>query len=281
MKTLLLIAGQAKAGTSSLFSWLCKHPNVSGGYLKELRFFLDEDYPLSSPKRFDGNNFNEVLELFPAAESEVLVDATPDYFACTSPLRVREFHHDVKVVIVVREPVSRLMSAYRFFKARGLIPQSMNFDQYILKQYRDGVNFETPVQYRSLDHCRTNHYLRKWRDAYGTNLLVLNFHELMKEPDEELKKIYGLLGLSVGQVGRDLKYDVINKTRSVKWPVIYGVFMGIRRRASERLGKSRAARKALSKLSRIIDRSLTDNSELEHICPSEIVLNIIAEKVGE
>ena len=132
--TILLIAGQAKAGTTSLFNWMSQHPNISSGNLKELRFFLDENYPLSSPGRFTGDNLCEYFEMFDKPLKEVLLDASPDYFSCDLPLQVPQIHKNAKAIIIIRDPVSRMVSAYRFFKARGRVPMSMSFDEYISKQ---------------------------------------------------------------------------------------------------------------------------------------------------
>ena len=47
----LIIGGASKAGTTSMFSYLAEHPQICASHAKETRFFLDSDYPLSSPWR--------------------------------------------------------------------------------------------------------------------------------------------------------------------------------------------------------------------------------------
>lgn len=276
--TILLIAGQPKAATTSLFAWLSEHPDISAGLLKELRFFLDDGYPLHSPKRFRGDNFDEYFTLFEQPLKRVLLDATPDYFACNAPLSVPIFNEDTKAVVVVREPVARMKSAYRFFKARGRIPKTMTFDEYVLKQYKGGITKSTPVQYRALDHCRTGYYLRAWREVYGANLLVLNFEDIQKNPETELLKIYRLVGLQATIGSERGSFKAANKTTAVKSAVLYRAYSELRRLISTKFMRVPLARKILSPMSKLINSLLTVDGSIEAIEPSSFTLTIISEE---
>lgn len=55
----LIIGGTPKAGTTSLYKWLSDHPDVCPSSLKETRFFLDWDYPLSSSAQYNGKNLEQ------------------------------------------------------------------------------------------------------------------------------------------------------------------------------------------------------------------------------
>ena len=48
----LVIAGAPKCGTTSIHRWLSAHPQSFGARQKELRYFVDEGYPLLSRHNF-------------------------------------------------------------------------------------------------------------------------------------------------------------------------------------------------------------------------------------
>jgi len=231
-KTILLIAGQPKAGTTSLFDWLAQHPQIAAGKLKEIRFFLDPKYPLQAPARFNGTNLDSYLSLFNTPERNVLLDATPDYIGCTAPLSLPSIHPATKAIIILRDPEERMISAYRFFRSHGRIPMSMTFDAYVAKQHAEGVTETTDVQWRALDHCRTDHYLTLWREAYGKNLLVLDFNDLRRDPKRMVDKICDFAGLKRSEAIETVQS---NKTQSYKYPGLYSAYSKVRRRIATRM----------------------------------------------
>lgn len=251
-KTILLIAGQPKAGTTSLFDWLSQHPQIAAGKLKELRFFLDPDYPLNSPARFNGKNLDQYLAFFRNPERPVLLDASPDYIGCVTPLRLPSLHPDSKAVIIIREPVERMISAYRFFLARGMIPAEMSFDDYVQRQHLVGVTDTTDVQWRALDHCRTDHYIDKWREAFGENLLVLDFNDLKTDPEGVINKICDLAGLDRTE-GIDTGQS--NKTEFYKHTKLFRFYNGLRRWIAIKTIHHPKFYKILRPIGRLVSRS--------------------------
>jgi len=225
-KTIVLIAGQPKAGTTSLFDWLAQHPEIGAGKVKEVRFFLDSNYPLQSPNRFDGANFQDYLALFDNVDRPFILDASPDYLGCDTPLLLPGIASSAKAIIIVREPVDRLKSAYRFYRSRGYIPQDFTFDQYIAVQHAEGVGPFTKSHMRALDHCRADHYVARWREAYGDDLLVLDFPDLKDRPEETLAKVLRFIGLEPTD---KIQLSHGNKTKNYASPKVYRLYNRLRR----------------------------------------------------
>lgn len=46
----LIIAGAPKCGTTSLFDYLIRHPDIGGSSVKETHYFMDCNYPLYNSK---------------------------------------------------------------------------------------------------------------------------------------------------------------------------------------------------------------------------------------
>ncbi len=128
----LIVGGTTKAATTSLFAYLAAHPSICGATYKETRFFLDSDYPLPSKYRYKGD-VEEYGLLFPHSdEAQLRLESTPDYLYCPRALeRIAAFLPHAKLVFSLREPISRLISWYRFAKQIGKLPQSLSFDAYV------------------------------------------------------------------------------------------------------------------------------------------------------
>ncbi|MEM1195502.1 MAG: sulfotransferase [Pseudomonadota bacterium] len=211
-KAVVLVAGQPKAGTTSLYNWLVQHPEVGAGKLKELRFFLDPEYPLPSPSRFDGRNLAAYPALFNNPERAFLLDASPDYIGCEAPLALPHLQPNSSAILIFREPVERLVSAYRYYRSNGFVPHDMTFDEYIARQDRDGVTATTQSPFRALDHCRRGYYIARWRAAYKDRLLVLEFEDIRRDPARVLHQVCVFLGLNA-----QAPIDLVHSNKTVQY----------------------------------------------------------------
>ena len=129
---ILLSVALRKAATTSLFAYLTDHPAICAATYKETRFFLSSDYPLPSKYRYTGDA-EEYADLFPNCdETQLRMESTPDYLYCEKAReRIAEFLPRAKLIFSLREPISRLISWYRFAKQIGKLPQTLNFDAYV------------------------------------------------------------------------------------------------------------------------------------------------------
>lgn len=106
-----LIIGTMKGGTSSLYRYLCRHPEVQPAATKEVHYFdLNWDRPLDVYRSH-----------FPLrGSSSVTGEASPYYlFHPTTPTRVAECLPDVQLIALLRNPVARAYSHYRYARSRG------------------------------------------------------------------------------------------------------------------------------------------------------------------
>jgi len=112
----LLVVGSQKAGTTSLHSYLGQHPCLVSPKMKEIQFFWRDDmYELGTDwyaKHF--YKFRKKMEQNVAYQA---FDATPDnlYFPAVAQ-RIKDYKADMRIVIILREPVSRAYSAWNMYK---------------------------------------------------------------------------------------------------------------------------------------------------------------------
>lgn len=202
----LIVGGQPKAGTTSVFKWLADHPGTIPSKVNEARFFLDPGYPLPSGTRFDGSNLEDYARCFPAWEDgKVHVESSPDYLYSGSALRIAALLPKARIVFLLRDPVERAVSWYRFAAQLGHLPKGTTFEDYIRTQIGVEITPETPVHLRTLDQNRAEHYLAPFRAAFGERCLTIDFADLTRDPNGVMQRIARFGGLDPAfYAGRDL-----------------------------------------------------------------------------
>jgi hypothetical protein len=165
---LLLIGGQ-RCGTTWLQDVLASHPRVGLPRVvrPEPKFFLDDD----DHERYDA--------LFTAGTRDWLLDKSTTYLErADAASRARAAVPDAAVIAVVRDPVERAYSNWRFSVANGV--EDLPF----------GGSLETNAQQRASEGLSTSPYeslrrgcyaelLEPWSRAFGSNLTVLQYERMV------------------------------------------------------------------------------------------------------
>ncbi len=228
----LIIGGVPKAGTSSLFRWLSGHPQICAARVKETRFFLDADYPVPAAVRYDGSNLDEYERFFeeaPAGADRIRVEASPDYLYSECAKKIPALLPQARMIFILREPVERMVSWYRYARQRGLIPETMTFDDYVDVQVRSDADDSTPIQFRALDQCRYDHYLAGFREAFGDRILELDFGELRDTPGRVMAQVCRFSDIC-GEYFREFSFQPDNVTTGVPESGIRKMYKITRRR---------------------------------------------------
>ena len=190
-----IIAGVNKAGTTSLFVTLAEHPDIAPASVKETKYFLPARWgePLDA---------RAVYETYwdHAGAAPVRLEATPAYFSGGRALvgKVREVCGSPKIIVVLREPVSRLLSYFAFQQARLRIPETMTLDEYLAQADARSVDdFRDPdneIYFGARGGVYAD-YLPDWAAEFDTDVLVLFFDDLVARPAETVARTVSFLGL--------------------------------------------------------------------------------------
>tara|TARA_B100001250_G_C19682362_1_gene736421 strand:- start:135 stop:968 length:834 start_codon:yes stop_codon:yes gene_type:complete len=125
----LFLVGAPKAGSTLLWSILKKHKDVfTTKELKEVNHFsYDELTGNSYYKDYKIRNENDYLKEFKRGNSfKYLIDGSVSYFAYPSiPKKLHEFNSEAKIIIIVRDPISRAFSHYNMDKRMGYATESL------------------------------------------------------------------------------------------------------------------------------------------------------------
>ena len=233
----LIIAGTSRAGTTSVFNYLARHPQICPAD-KETRFFLDAGYPLSSKKRYEGNSPETYWSLFQSGPQENWrFEATPDYlYSGNSAGAIHQTLSNVRLIFILREPISRLASWYRFARNMGELPSNMTFDGYVAIQRKNGDVFSDlrrhPAFY-ALQHGRYSLYLRRYFELFGEQSIhVLFYEELRRDPLAFMGSICRSVSIDEAYF-RGYRFDVINKGCDVRSLYLHRTYTA----GKERIGK--------------------------------------------
>lgn len=209
----LIVGGAGKAGTTSLFYYLKAHPEVCAATVKETGFFLDPDFPASvvvsfreGPERF--------AEFFPDKRKSLLrIEATPSYLHSPGTARrIWELLPESKVLFSLREPISFVVSTFRFLKQIGAIPTNVSFAEYVKEQFRRLDTPGTRLNMLTVHMCRYSLYLEPYVELFGWDgVKVIFYEDLVKSPAVVLKDICTFAGVDPGFYD-DFRFRVHNQT---------------------------------------------------------------------
>jgi lipopolysaccharide transport system ATP-binding protein len=194
-----LIIGAQRAGTTSLFYYLCSHPDVARPATKEIHFF-DDNYwrGIDWYRSFFGLSFGR---------ARVTGEATPYYlFHPAVPTRVAATIPDVRLIALLRNPVDRAYSHYHKMRRMGI--ERLSFKKALAAEERRLAGEEerllADARYRSTHHRRHAYVgrglyadqLEHWLASFPREqLLVLLSDDFFARPGEVYAQTVEFLGL--------------------------------------------------------------------------------------
>lgn len=152
-----LILGGQRCGTTSLYHYLCAHPQVRRATGKELQYFT---LHYERGQRWYRGHFPTL------SPGQVTFEASPYYlFHPSTPQRVAATLPEARFVVLLRDPVERAFSHYRHTRAYGAEPLSFP-DALAAEERRLAVALRRGPDTRQAHAALRNHsYLARGRYA--------------------------------------------------------------------------------------------------------------------
>jgi len=236
----LIIGGTTKAATTSLFNYLAAHPEICASTRKETRFFISQDYFLPLPKIHFSQGLEKYNTFFINQEdsTSVRLEATPDYlYSSGTAEEMKTSLPNVKVVFILREPISRLVSWYRYAKQKALIPEAMQFEEYVEQQLKpedfssekqsdNDSKKEIPQSYffNMLQQGCYSNYLESYIAALGRENVHVGFYEeICLSPRSVSQEVCEFAGIDANFFD-EYQFEVFNKTKTMKNPKLHGAY---------------------------------------------------------
>ena len=219
------IIGAQKAGTSALADWLFdggyRRPRVLNNepwyYSKEVHFF-ECDWRYNKGLEFYAKRFESKQSDF--MDCTMTIDATPE--TLQFPERVRSTYeaagghqaNHLKILVILREPVSRELSLYNHlvFDILNLdVSERNEWNNQVLKSDGSIMSFDDFVSNVSIPAIRRHSgpgmssrhglyatHLRKWFDCFDrSQILVLSYEELQHQPQKVQDRVQLFLGRDI------------------------------------------------------------------------------------
>ncbi|BAI88951.1 tetratricopeptide repeat protein [Arthrospira platensis NCB002] len=204
-----IIIGAQKAGTTSLYEYLCHHPQVIPNLHKEVDFFIWQYY----------RGLDWYLAHFPPIPpgGEFLTgEASPSYIVDSKVCdRLYQAFPKVKLIVTLRNPVDRAFSQYQDHRnwmgqEKRTLQQAMIDEIAILDTIDDptlaGRKF-WGCQYGYLLRGMYVYFLEKWMQKFPPEqLLIISSEQLYTQPQNTLKQVFEFLGLPDHQLSEYPRY---------------------------------------------------------------------------
>lgn len=208
-----IIIGSGRAGTTSLYSYLCQHPDIFTATRKEIHY-----YSIRTGGYYKSN--------FPTCFTKMIHKGFRTGEASTSYLfhpiavtKVKKALPDIKIIVLLRNPIELVESQYHICVKRGWEKQSL-YDA-IIREINT-VTFDTPT--KNLNYLKTNYIIRakyyvhlvKWYLSFPKNqILIIKTDELKNNPIDTCNEVFDFIGVSDFKINSTKKenteiYEKIN-----------------------------------------------------------------------
>ncbi|QIR37170.1 tetratricopeptide repeat protein [Tolypothrix sp. PCC 7910] len=190
-----LIIGIGKCGTSSLYIYLCQHPQILSSTKKEVRFF-NQNFDLG---------LDWYLAHFPPLPVEggfLTGEATPWYLSSYGvEKKVFELFPNIKLIAILRNPVTRAISHYymhlRSMRENRSLEVAMTSELEILKGMADPTQVSEKYWQTEKGYLQSGlyfYFLEKWMTVFPREqFLILRSEDLSSQTDKTMKQVYEFL----------------------------------------------------------------------------------------
>ena len=203
-----VIIGAQKSGTSSLYHFLTKHTAIAPGVRKEIHYFSVR-YDLGKMWYCSHFPTNLSRRRFYKKTGQKLLsgEASPSYLLFpTVPSRMKDVLPNVKLIVVLRNPVDRTYSNYHHMLKKKW--ETLSFEKAIkLEEERCAGEREKMISDPHFvpKHLRSHAYLaggiyadqlENWFKHYSREqFLILDTEDLRNNPQRVLDQIFDFLGV--------------------------------------------------------------------------------------
>jgi len=186
-----IICGTQKGGTSALDAYLREHPHICMAEGKEAHFFDNEE--LFRDEMPDHSVYHSWFT--PKPTDKLIGEATPIYmYWHNAPRRIWEYNPNMKLIVVLRNPIDRAYSHWNMERSIGA--ESLSFWEAIQNE-QERCREALPEQHRVYSYIDRGFYLeqlrRLWLFFSKERVLILRNECLKDQPHEVLRDVCDFL----------------------------------------------------------------------------------------
>ena len=184
-----IVIGVAKCGTRELIDFLRIHPHIEiyhGRSIYEMPYFRRNRVYKKGP--------NWLKNQMPCSYSnQVTLMKNAWYFHSNqTPERIYNFNQTIKLILLVREPVSRSISLYKFLQNRVGVDKRKTFSEYVLNTKNNNLN----TKHKLIKMSVYDKSMELWLNYFNlSQILIIESEKLQRDPPTVLKRVEEFLGL--------------------------------------------------------------------------------------
>ena len=202
-----LVIGTKRGGSTSLYEYLIRHPEVAGCLLRKGSHYFDVNF---------SRGWSWYRSVFPLSRGRgrraVTGEASPYYmFHPLAPRRIAAALPEARLIAVLRDPVDRAWSHYQYELRRG--SESLPFQEALeleperlageAERMRAEPGYSSPA-HRHFSYLARGRYAEQLERLYAlvppSRVLVLQSEALFADPAAELQRVWRFLGLEPYQL---------------------------------------------------------------------------------
>ncbi len=187
-----ILIGAGRSGTTSLYNYMLAHPQICFSDIKEVTYFsISEHYDR-------GNDYFH--SFFSQFDKQPIIATSDTYLLIdkNAPERIARYNPDMKIIVMLRDPVQRAFSSFRYAVDNGYISQNENFIDTIGNE-KNILKIDDIAAQNNLAHCYGSLYHKHlifWTKYFPKkNFLLLKTNDLKNEPNMLFGELCNFLGL--------------------------------------------------------------------------------------
>ena len=199
-KPRFIIVGAAKSGTTSLFEYLRRHPQIYLPPGKEIGYFADDQ-----PNTKGLKNFSDYLDFFSAAnEFQTCGEVATVYlYSMTAALNIyKQLGEATKIIIILRNPVDMIYSLWKQNVRDGGEKLTLSEGIDYAQQRMENREFlsEMPgsiVNYDYINRVRYYNQVKRYIDIFGKEQVkIYIFENFFDDTITSLKDLFSFIGVN-------------------------------------------------------------------------------------
>ena len=222
MKVDFFIVGAPKSGTTSLFHYLNRHPQVVMSSQKEPNYFSYNAIH-EQGMYYDNNSINTLDKyesLFLQKENMLYGEASVSYLFYDNVAEdIKKYNPNSKIIIMLRNPIERAFSHYLMDYRLGLISDS--FENIITKKSKHKNAHLFYQQY--IEVSKYSEQIQRYLDFFEKeNILFIDFEDFKKNISFTVGKVYSFLNISTSfNIDKHIKHNVFTMPKNKVIRFIY------------------------------------------------------------
>ncbi|MBK9318293.1 MAG: sulfotransferase [Bacteroidetes bacterium] len=222
MKPNFLVAGVAKCGTTSLFYYLEQHPEVCIPK-KETFFFIADFYKKPSDDNRGRREPSRIIftkdqydQLYHKCDGGAIGEVSTCYlhYYKTAIPQIKETLGDVPIIIVIRQPVARLISGYKHFIR--LEKEDLSLEAALKEEpHRAELNWDFMWQYKGLGLYADG--IAAFQNNF-TRVKVILQEDLTDQPVATMQELFRFIGVNdTFTPDTSVKYNISDPQKNNLW----------------------------------------------------------------